>query len=554
MIRALAAILTLTLFLIANRAAFEGYFSDDDLDNLSWATVAGTDTFVRELVTPLFSESNTRPTGGLYYRWLGQAYGLQFPKFVPPLFALHLLNAGMLWWLLRRKGVAELAQWAAVIFFLFHASLLEAWWKPMYVFDLLCGTFLLGTWLLYTTRYWPAALVTFWLAYKSKEVALFFPVMLAMEDLKRAIPFFLVSLNFGFQALRVNRSRESVYTLRFTPSALMATIPFYLKHAVLNQLGALVLAPLAWFAREKEFWRYAAGSVALMVPLLFLPGRLFSVYLYVPMIPMAVGLAVLFARVPRAALALGLALFLGLDYQRLREKRKEELAIAQENQAWVTQLASAHLKQPLGTLAYYQNAPPGLRLHGMRGALRLLTGHPEARVLDPENDAARQEAKDKELPTLLWLRPRQQLSIIPHRQGEAKSYYLPLSSPESAWQLLDGWHEREPTFRWTSRKAKAVLLALPKARLLKVEFNTGRVIMEAVKRVNVEVLLDGKSVGTMEIESSGVFVKEFPLAADVVSQYRGQAVEVEFRVSPGYRPPEDGRELGVSILGFGFVP
>lgn len=554
MIRALAAILTLALFLIANRAAFEGYFSDDDLDNLSWATVAGSDTFVRELVTPVFSESNTRPTGGLYYRWFGQAYGLQFPKFVPPLFALHLLNAGMLFLLMRRKGVPELAQWAGVIFFLFHASLLEAWWKPMYVFDLLCGTFLLASWLLFSTKYWPAALVTFWLAYKSKEVALFFPVMLALEDLKRAVPFILISLNFGLQALRVNRGRDTVYTLRFTPAALAATIPFYLKHAVLNKFGGLVLAPLAWFARGQEFWRYAVGTVALLVPLLFLPGRLFSVYLYVPMIPLAVGLAVLFARVPKAALGVGLALFLGLDYQRLREKRKEELAIAQENQAWVTQLAAASLKQPLGTVAYYQYAPPGLRLHGMRGALRLLTGHPEARVLDPENDAARQEAKDKELPTLYWFRPTQQLSIVPHRQGEAKLHYLQLAAPESAWQLLEGWHEREPTFRWTSRRAKAVVLALPKARFFQVQFNAGRVLMEAVKRVGVEVLLDGKPVGTVEIDSAGVFVRDFPIPADVGAQFVGQAVEVEFRVSPGYRPPEDGRELGVSILGFGFVP
>lgn len=549
----LGVTLTLALFVIANRAAFEGYFSDDDLDNLSWATVAGQDTFVRELLTPVFSESNTRPAGGLYYRWMGRAFGLNFPRYIPPLFAIHILNAALLFWLLRRKKIPELPAALGTLFFLFHASLLEAWWKPMYIFDLLCGAFLLLTWHIFLSRWWPGALLTFGLAYKSKEVALFFPILLAFDDFRHALPFFFVSLNFGVQALLVNRTRESVYTLRFTPAALAATVPFYLKHVVLNKFGALLLAPLAWFARDRQFWRYAIAAIALLIPLLFLPGRLFPVYLYVPMIPITMGLAVLFQSVPRPALALGLVLFLALDYQRLREKRKEELAIAQESRAWVQQLAAAQVASPLPATAYYQNAPAGLRLHGMRGALRLITNRPDARVLDPESLAARRETKERELPVLYWFAPEQKLSIIPHRQGEAKLHFLQLASPETCWQLEDGWYEREGGFRWTGRQASAVVSALPRARTFQIQLNIGRLLIESVKQVTVEVLLDGQPLTQLRFDSPQVSTTDVPIPAAQAVTFNGQAMKVEFRVSPGYRPPADGRELGVAVSGFGFV-
>ena len=90
------------LFVIGNRGAFEGYFSDDDLDNLSWATVAGSDTLPPVLVSPEFSKTNTRPVGAYFYRWAGWAYGLQFERYLPWLFGFHLLNGVLLWVLLRR--------------------------------------------------------------------------------------------------------------------------------------------------------------------------------------------------------------------------------------------------------------------------------------------------------------------------------------------------------------------------------------------------------------------------------------------------------------------
>ncbi|WP_031500316.1 hypothetical protein [Bryobacter aggregatus] len=466
--RFLIAIAIFTLFLIANRAAFEGYFSGDDLDNLSWATVPSADRFPfsKQLLTPTFSESNQRPTGAMFYRIAGLRFGLDFSRYIPILFAIHLCNAAMLAWIVWRKTGQELATWAITVFFLFHTALLEAFWKPMYIFDLLCASFCLITWLLFSTRYWPLALASFWLAYKSKEVALFFPVVLALDHWRRAIPFFLISANFGLQALRANAGRDNAYTLRFNLSSLRTTLPFYAQQAAISRYGAILLAPLLYFVREWQILKYFAGTLALLIPLLFLPARLFSVYLYVPLIPACVGLAFVFSRVPRSALATGLLLWCGLNYGALREKRKTELSIAQESRAWVEQLQKAHEEAPIEPPAFYENVPPGLQLYGMQGALRLITQRPMAEILNSELESARLLAQDRELPTLSWFQPTNRLTIQPHHFAEAKRSYLEFQVPSSSWQLKSGWYEQENGFRWTAPTATLMLAAPPGATAL----------------------------------------------------------------------------------------
>lgn len=544
--RSLIALAIAGAFLIANRAAFEGYFSEDDLDNLSWATVAGTDSFLKELVSPIFSATNTRPTGGLFYRFAGLSFGLHYTRYIPPLFAIHLLNAGLLFWIARRKGAGEIGASAACVFFLFHAALLEAWWKPMYIFDLLAASFCLASWLLFSSRYWLAALIPFWLAYKSKEVALFFPVVLALDHWKRAIPFFLISANFGMQALLVNSKRDTVYTLRFTPQAVLTTVPFYLKQAVLNQLGALLLAPLLYLCRAKELAKGLLGSVALMIPLLFLPARLFSLYLYVPMLPLVIALAFLFERAPRILLGVGLICFLGLDYQVLREKRKTELALGQESRAYVEQLGQAHQVSPLAATAYFENAPIGLQLHGMRGALRLITKDPGARVLDPEKEEARFEARDHELPTLSWYRPSHRLTILPHQYGEAKLSAINFGIPASAWQLKSGWYEREGNFRWASPNAKLMLNAFAEADKLRVRFNIGSTIIAAVQKLDVKFLMEGIEVGTSSFSTPGT-----PIVTYSLNKHFSGPVELTILSSPGYFAPGDDRKFGVALMSIG---
>jgi hypothetical protein len=519
MIRRVAvAVGLIVLFTVANRAAFEGYFSDDDLDNLSWATVAGTPGLLKDFVSLRFSENNTRATGALFYKYLGLAYGLDFPRYVIWLFAIHWLNCGLLGWLAIRRGAPELGAWCAAVFWGFHAGLLEAWWKPMYCFDLLCGTFCLVTWLLFGARKTWLAVLTFLIAYRAKEVAVFLPVAMAFEDWRRVWPFALVSASFSVQAMGVNAGRNNDYTLRFTWQSLTTTVPFYAKHFFNYKWGALLMAPLGWFWRERQLWFGVAGMLAMMLPLLFLPRRLFSVYWYVPMIPLALGIAHVVAKAPRAALALGMLCWAGLNFAKLREKRKTELAIAQENQAYVQQLTTFYALRPFPVQVFLEGAPPGLRPHGVLGALTLASGKRGAQFLNSENEGDRQRAASEDLMTLVWHRASQALSIAPHRYREAKLSAIDLTAPQSAWALRGGWTGWQNEYRVAAGAAKLGLYAPPDTRRIAIRWH----VLEPAR---VRVLAGANLLGESSYASPGQMDWEAPIAT------RGE-VELTIEATP----------------------
>src|SRR5437879_12719175 len=136
---------TAVLFLIANRGAYQGYFQDDELDNISWAPTLSAGTFVEGLLTPKFLAGNFRPTGHFYFAFMGKHFGLNFPKYLFPIHALHLLNVWLVWLIVRRMGATPFAAAAGALFFAFHMAAFDVFWKPMYVFDLLCATFCLAS-------------------------------------------------------------------------------------------------------------------------------------------------------------------------------------------------------------------------------------------------------------------------------------------------------------------------------------------------------------------------------------------------------------------------
>jgi hypothetical protein len=515
MIRRLALVLaSITIFCIANRGAFEGYFSDDDLDNLSWATVAGTPGLLRDFVSLRFSENNTRATGALFYKVLGNSFGLEFGRYVPWLFGVHLLNCALLGWLAHRRGASEFGAWTAAVFWGFHAALLEAWWKPMYCFDLLCASFCLLTWHLFQShRFWPA-LLTFLVAYRAKEVAVFLPFAMAFDGGPRVWALAILSLNFSVQAMRANSGRDNDYTLRFRLDSLYTTIPYYAKHFFNYKWGALVLAPLAWFWRERQFWLGVLGSLIMLAPLLFLPKRLFSVYWYVPMIPLALGLAFVFAKAPRRLLLAGLACWLALNYAKLREKRNAELALAQENRAYVQQLTTFYALRPFPRQIFLEGRPPGLQPHGVQGALTLTTGQRDVRILNAELEEHRQLAANQDLMTLQWFRPTKTLSIVPHRYREAKLSDLDLTLPQSAWALRGGWTGWENEGRLAGASARLALYAPPdSARFL---------FTWAARSAGTKLLMNGMPIG----EAKGAAQETFALPKAVQGE-----IELELQSS-----------------------
>src|ERR1039457_6823996 len=257
----LALFLAMALLLfIANRGANQGFFQGDELDSLSWTPQIPAADFAKDLV--------------------------------------NLLNVWLLWLVLRNVGASPFAASAGALFFAFHMAVFDVYWKPMYVFDLFCAAFCLLSFLFWIKRRWVLSFLAFWLAYKSKELAVMLPAVLACYEIwfgkrqwRPLIPFFLVSLSFGLQGIFRNPNQDNDYAFRFTPAALAASAKFYAAELFGIPLAGFALLALPAVRRDRRLWLGVAATMLFFVPLVFLPGRLFSAYWYVPLIGVAMALS-----------------------------------------------------------------------------------------------------------------------------------------------------------------------------------------------------------------------------------------------------------------------
>jgi len=275
------------LFLTVNRDAYRGYFQDDEIDNLSWTPYLSPLDFLKGAATPRFQPNNFRPVGHYYFHAVEEIAGLNFPVYVGVLQAVHLLNVWLVWLVARRLGAPPFAAAAACLFFGLHMALFDDFWKPMYIFDVLCAAFcLLSVWC-YASERWLLSFAAFWLAYKSKELAVMLPAVLLAYEVwfgkrrwKPLAPFFLVSLSFGVQGILANPNRDNDYTFRFTAEALAKTSAFYAGRVFLIPYLGFVVPAFALVARNRRAWFGLTAMGLFLFPVLFLPGRVFSAYCY----------------------------------------------------------------------------------------------------------------------------------------------------------------------------------------------------------------------------------------------------------------------------------
>ena len=159
-------------------------------------------------------------------------------------------------------------------------ALFDDFWKPMYVFDVLCATFCLLSLWCYASERWVLSFAAFWLAYKSKELAVMLPAVLLAFEIwfgkrrwKPLVPFFLASLSFGVQGMLGNPNRDNDYTFRFTAAALAKTSVFYAGRIFLIPYLGFVTPAFALLARNRRTWFGLAAMGLFLFPMLFLPGR-----------------------------------------------------------------------------------------------------------------------------------------------------------------------------------------------------------------------------------------------------------------------------------------
>jgi len=451
------------LFFFANRGAYKAYFSDDDFGNLGWPTFVGNDVYLKGLTTLRFDGNNFRPIGDLFYRYAYRAFHFRFPPYVVVLQIIHGLNVFLLFLILRRLGSSPLVAGCGALFYSFHAAVLEAYWKPMYVFDLLCATFCLLALALYIRGRWILAFIAFWLAFKSKELALMLPIaLLAYEWLfgkrqwKRLLPFFAISIVIGAQVLWLNRTVDpgSTYALRFDPRPLWQSITFYSSRVFfLPYLGLALLLPLIWI-RDRLLYLGLISTAAWIAPLLLLHQRMDTVYWYVPLIGVAIAASSIAARMPRWAVALFFALWLPLNFLLLREKRRAIIAAGDRDRALLATVGDYARTVPPVRAVVFENMPDGINVWGVQGAISLSfgqsvesawTGMPESKELLARFPMA-----------LIQFRPGFHVRGVVRTRDGAQSY-IRFDGVAPVEQFGAAWRVRDDDSRWIDQPAECVL-------------------------------------------------------------------------------------------------
>ncbi len=540
------------LFLVANRGAYEGYFSADDLDNISWTRALPASGFISGLLAPRHFEHNFRPVGHFFYHAMEQAAGLDFRWYVAAIHALHLVNVWLVWLFLRRLNLAPTAAAAGTALFAFHMGVFDVYWKPMYVFDLLCALFSLLCLLAYTRRRFILSFICFWLAYKSKEMAVMLPAALACYEFwfgerrwRRLVPFFAVSLSFGLQGLLMNPRAGVAYRFSAAPAGLWSTTSFYASRILLVPYAGFALLALPWAVRDRRVYLGLAAAALLLAPVLLLPGRLYGAYLYVPLAGLCLAAGALAERCHVALLVLFFAAWLPWNHWHLRANRRATLAAAYENHAYVSAVFDAARTLPATRRFVYDGAPPGLPRWGVEGALRYFyREHIEAYPIEEKEKVT----GPAPVALLAWDPIARKMLSVTGTPDAPRASYITMAADTPVWQLGQGWYGRSGSFRWTKPVATARLLRPAGARVFELVVNAGPLYIQLVGRGQVEVSLDGRVIGRAEFTRSAWHTTRW----DLPDAPPGP-VEVGFRAHPELRvSPADKNVLGVAIGAFGF--
>jgi hypothetical protein len=373
------------LFLIANRAAYRGFCTDDDFDNLANAREIPFADYPRAFAIPALKGDGVFRAAPYFVCSIAiRAAGLHFSRYIAMIHGLHLINVFLVWWLARALGASIAGRWAAAALFEFNIAVFDIYWKPMYIFDLLCGTFVLLTLLSYLRGHLVLSIAMFWLSLKSKEVALLLPAVLAAYEYwigsrrwKRLLPFFAIAAWMAATAVFNNIPADNEYTLRFTPTAIWKCVRYYMSGLTpAPYLGFAALSiPLVWQGK-----RVRLGFVAfllLLLPMLVLPGRLFLAYLYVPLIGLAIAIS---AATRPVWIALFFAVWIPWNYSALPRQRRAELAAAEERRNWFQAVDPFVRDHPEIDNYVFDGQPETMGQHGMQGILRLLRPNVETHL------------------------------------------------------------------------------------------------------------------------------------------------------------------------------
>jgi len=322
--------------------------------------------------------------------------------------------------------------------------------------------------------------------------------------------------------------------------------------------GKLLLVPLAGFAlpavpllaRNRRAWFGLAMAGLFCLPLLFLPGRLFSAYCYVPFAGVALVASGfdLKSREARAAAALLFVLWAPWDYSQMRVQRRGKLARDDEVRAWMGALGEFGARGETIDAFVFAGAPAGFQRWGIEGAIKHFFPRPDLEIRRNEDPEAQAALHRSRVAMLTWDYRRKLLRIVARTPETAPFTYLKMDAETPVWQLGDGWFGLEDSYRWTKPQAMAELWRPAGARRFELRINIGPEEKQMAGRQQVTVTLGEASLDPRRIAGLAWQTLRWDLPPAPESR-----VQVKIEVSPGFRPRAEGRELGLAVGGFGFV-
>ncbi len=552
------------VFLVYNRQAYGSFFFDDAFDHLGWTTTVNIRTFINGLLTWRFLPNNFRPVGHYLYRFMYQVAGYYFPAWIAALHLLHLVCVGLLWLILRRLKVPVYAAAAGLLVFALNMSAFYVYWRPMFHFDLLCCLFTLLCLYAYMRGNLIVSLLSFWLAYKAKEIGVVIPAILLVYEWWfggkrwwRVVPFAVISASFTLQAFLANRKTDNPYTLRVTPAVVWTCVKFYANHALLFPFLGFLLPGLALLKRDK---RVALGlwiALCTIGPMFLLPFRLYDAYLYIPAAGLAIAFAVVLEGRPKWVLAVFAAVWMAANGYVLSLKAPHELELARHNRDYFEAVSELARQHPEIQVVTFRNAPPEMAEWGVEGVFHLAFHNPGLRVYWAEAPEAAAAEKENNAAITVWDFEHDKLLSRIHKSAVAVPEVVDFASVSAAEALGDGWYKPEAGFCWTQRKAFAKLGLPESMRQFYVKLNIVADQIPNHGAVTLSASVGGVPLDARTFTHDGGREEVWPIDAPTAAKMAGNAtngvVTVELSVNPPFRPSNgDMRVLGLAVKEFGF--
>jgi hypothetical protein len=543
------------MFLILNRAAYKGYFQDDEFDNIVNTRDIQAREWISWFLTPRLSKDNFRPAGHLYFFALNRLARLDFAKYVAVVHVLHLLNTLLLFFLLRRLGLNPFAAVAGAAFFALGVSAFDAYWKPMYVFDVLCTTFSLATLLLYVRGHWIAAVMMMWFAYKSKELAVMLPLVLLAHEYwfgsrrwMRLAPFFLISACFGAQAILSPQPKGNPYAFVFTLAALGQTLTFYSSRIFLLPFAGLALVVIPIAIRDRRIFLGAAILTLFFAPLLFLPGRMYPAYTYLPLTGAAIEVAALADMVPPAATLAFFAIWIPWNIAELRVDRRATLTADDEVRIYAGALLDFARLHPDPPAVVFSSAPATFHQWGIQAALNYPYRNSPISPKFMDEGQARNLSGDTRVTFISWDRDHNKVRMLSKDPAVPDASYLKMGPDMPVWQLDKGWQGLDDYFRWTEARAIAHLTWPANANQFEVVINVSPSIIRTNGYTEVRLKINGQDLGVRRFDRPGIEALRWDLPLR-----QGVQANIELNMEPVSHFPPDPRLLGAPVVALGFV-